>query len=114
VDASLLYLDRAQSHTGERTKIVIVIAGNIDHAGFAARLLEDALQDIGMALGPIEAAAKAVQIDDVAYEVQHLAPHLPQEVEQQLHATSARSEVEVRQPNRTVALCVSHDASSMH
>src|SRR5690606_7876651 len=83
--------------TGERTQVVVVIAGNVDDAHALAATLHQQLQHFAVALRPKKAMPQAFDVDDVADEIQRLAAHVPQEVEQQIDAAGARPQVYVRE-----------------
>src|SRR5690606_14199370 len=83
----------------EAADVVVVVARNVDYARAVEALLQNRSQDLVMALRPIEVVAQALEIDDVADEIQHVATRATQKVEQQRRAARARSEVHVRYPH---------------
>src|SRR5690606_24364258 len=106
-----LHLEVTPIRADEGAQVVVMIAGDVDHAHALAAALHEQLEHLGMALRPEEAVPQAFEIDDVADEIQGLAAHVPQEIEQHVDAACARSEMHVRQKNGAQRPAVAHGRS---
>ena len=72
----VVFLDRdlAKIETEIMACGLVMIARDIDHAGAVPRLAEQFLDDIIMFLRPVEAFFQLPAIDDIANEIERLAP----------------------------------------
>lgn len=59
-----------------------MVAGDVDDPRAGPGLVEHRTHDRGVARRPVDAPAHGLQVDDVADQIERLALHLMQEVEQ--------------------------------
>src|ERR1700676_3049140 len=85
----------AEANAADLAKLLVVVAGHVDHPCATLGLAEDRAQNVTVRLRPIEAAAQAPDIDDVADQDQLIGLDPAQKVEHQLGAAVARAEVNV-------------------
>ena len=78
---------------------LVMIAGDVDDARAAVRLLEDAADDIVVARGPVPALAQLPAVDDVADQIERLALDRVEEVDQHVGVAAGRAEVGVGDPD---------------
>ena len=85
----------AEAGAAHLAELLVVVAGDVNHARAVLGLAEDGAQHVAVRLRPIEAAAQTPQIDDVADQDQLLGLDPAQKVEHQVGAAIARAEVNV-------------------
>ena len=96
VHAAAEHFDVLEPQPDERAHVVVVIAGDVDDPRSVLALLQQQPQHLGVRRRPMEAAAQAFEIDDVADEIQRVAARVAQKIEQQLHPAGPRTEMHVR------------------
>jgi hypothetical protein len=84
---------------------LVVVAGNVDDVGALARLAQDLLDHIVMALRPIPGFLQAPAVDDVADQIERLGLVVLQEIEQQLGLAAACAKVDVGDPDGPETPC---------
>ena len=84
----------------KRPHVVVVIARYVDDPRAFLALLSNTRNTSVWLVGQKKLLPQALEIDDVADEVQRVAAGLPQEIEQELYAARARPQVNVGKPDR--------------
>ena len=84
----------------------VVVAGNIDHPAALARTTKQFLHHIVVTLWPEPASAQLPAIHDVADQIQSFAGMLFQEIQQCVRLETRRTDVQVRDENRSVTRLV--------
>lgn len=84
VDAAELEIDPA-------AQPFVVVARNVEDLGALARLAQDFLDYVVVALRPIPAFAQAPTVDDVADEIEVVGIGVPQEIEKEFGLAAART-----------------------
>jgi hypothetical protein len=91
--------DATEPVSGEISKTLIMVAGDVDDARPLARLAQELLDDIVVLLAPVPGAPHAPDIDDVADEIQIVRLGRAEKVQQKLRIASSRAEVHVGYPD---------------
>src|SRR5258708_3166536 len=79
-----------------------MVTGNIDDARSLARLAQQLLHDVVMTLRPIPGFSQTPAVDDVTNKVEDLGLVVAQEVDEEIGLATARAEMNVRYPDRTI------------
>jgi len=93
-------LDAAEGMRDVAARELVVVAGHEDHPGALAGAPQQLLHHVVVGLRPIPRAAQLPAIDDVANEVQRLALHFAQELQQRPGLATRCAQVQVRDPHR--------------
>ncbi len=96
VDGGAHHLDAPEGHADIFARELVVVAGDVDHAGALAHLAEQLLHDVVVALRPVPAGLQLPAVDDVADEVDGFGVVVLEEVDDQLVLAAPGAEVEVR------------------
>lgn len=104
VDGVLHHHHAAEMHAVEVAHPIVVVAGHVDDLDALARQAQELLHHVVVGLGPVPAALQLPAVDDVAHEIEALAFHVADEVEQQFGLAATRAQVDVRQEHRPVPL----------
>jgi hypothetical protein len=105
VDGVLAHGDVAESHAVELARHFVVVAGHVDHFRALARLAQQLLHHVVVALRPVPATAQLPAVDDVAYQIEHVGLVVLQEIEQIRGLATGRAEMDIGQPDGAVAMC---------
>ena len=89
-------LDAGEALAGEAAQHRVVVAGNVGHARAARDDREQLGQHFAVIGTPPRPLLQILEIDDVADEIEALALHRAQEVEQIAGLTIAQAEMNVR------------------
>lgn len=92
----------AKVHVDIVAQRFVMVAGNVDDLGSFTRLAEQLLNDVVVALIPIDRLAQPPAVDDVADQVQVLGFGMAEKIEQELGLAAARAEVDIGDPDRAV------------
>ena len=82
----------------------VMVARNIDHAGAALGLLENAADHVVVAGRPMPSLAQLPSVDDVANKIKRLAIGRAQEINQNFRRAARRSEMHLADPDRPAVL----------
>ena len=104
MDMLVTDLDLAEIFPQEATEHLVVIAGQEHHLGALARLAQQLLQHVVMALFPGPGALHAPDIDDIADQVEIIGFRMLQKIEQILGLTSLSPKVNVGNPDCPVTV----------
>ena len=96
--------DAAELHVGIVAQRLVMVAGHIDHLGALARLAQQLLHHIVVALSPIPAAPEAPAVDDIADEIEIIGLGMLQEIEEEFGLAALGAEMDVADPDRTIAI----------
>ena len=91
----------AEAVAAEIADALVVVAWNEIDTGSLARLAQQLLHHVVVALIPVPRALQAPDVDDVTDQIQVLAFSMAEEVEQEFRFASARSEMNVGNPDRS-------------
>src|SRR5215475_9770942 len=105
VDGILEHLDAAEVGTVVIAQELVMIARNVEQANSFARLAQQLLHDVVVKLRPIPGGAELPAVDDVADQIDGFGLVMAQEVEKLLGLATARSEMDVRQKQRSNPPC---------
>ena len=104
VDGLALDLDAAEGQAEELAGEFVMVAGNEHHAGAAAHLAQKLLHHVVVRLRPIPSRAQPPAVDDVADQVNRVRLDVPQHVENEMRLATARSQMQIREEQRAVAM----------
>jgi hypothetical protein len=93
------HVDAAEVVRDVFARELVVVARDEDDPRALARLAQQLLHDVVVRLRPVPAAAQLPAVDDVADEVEGLALHVAQEVEQGPGLAAGRAQMQVRDPD---------------
>jgi hypothetical protein len=74
----------------------VVVSGDIDDPGSAARPLEQGPEHLVLRLRPVHAALQAPEFDDVTNQIQRVALDAVEKVEEVLRAAASESKMDIR------------------
>ena len=77
-----------------------MVAGDVDDAGALARLAQQFLHDVVVALRPVPGAPQPPAVDDVADQIDRLGLVMAQEIDQELGLGRLRAEMDVGDEQR--------------
>ena len=95
VDGSVGNDYAAEMHALELAGELVVIAGDIGDVGALARLAQQFLHDVIVALRPVPAAPQPPAIDDIADQIDDVGVMVAQEIDQELGLRRLRAEMDV-------------------
>ena len=104
VDDLALDLDAAERQAEELAGEFVMVSGNEHHARSPAHLAQKLLHDVVVRLRPIPSRAQPPAVDDVADQVNHVSLDMPQHVENEVRLATARSQMQIREEQRAVAM----------
>ncbi|MGF6656117.1 hypothetical protein OKW34_006707 [Paraburkholderia youngii] len=104
VERFAAHVDVAEREVAELARGFVVIAGHVDDLGAFARFAQHFLHDVVVGLRPVPAFLQLPAVDDVADQVQVLRFVVAQEVEQITGLAAARAEMDIREPDRAIAM----------
>ncbi|ABA51161.1 hypothetical protein BURPS1710b_1413 [Burkholderia pseudomallei 1710b] len=104
VERLAAHVDLAEREVAELARGFVVVAGDVDDLRALSRLAQDLLHHVVVRLRPVPAFPELPAVDDVADEVQVFRFVVLQKVEQVAGLAAARAEMDVRQPDRPVAV----------
>ena len=95
VDRVARHHHSAEVYADEVAHPVVVVAGHVDHVHALAGHAQDLLDHVVVRLRPVPARAQLPAVDDVADQIERLALHMADEVEQQLGLTALGAQMDV-------------------
>ena len=95
MDVFTVHFQVAEADAPDLAELLVVIAGHIDDARAVLGLAEDGAQYVAVRLRPVEAAAQAPDIDDVADQNQLVGLNPAQEIQYQVGAAVARTQMDI-------------------
>jgi len=101
VDGILDHLDAAKMRAVIVAQKLVMIAGNVKQPDALARLPQQLLHDVIVKLRPIPRGLQLPAVDDIAHEIDGVGFVVAQEVEKLVRLAAARSEMDVRQKQRS-------------
>ncbi len=104
VDGLALDLDAAERQAEELAGEFVMVARDEHHAGPPAHLAQKLLHDVVVRLRPIPARTQPPAVDDVADQVDRVRLDVPQHVENEMRLATARSQMQIREEQRAVAM----------
>ena len=104
VDGLVHHLHVAERHAVVVAQRLVVVAGHVDDARALARLAQQLLHHVVVALRPVPAALQAPAVDDVADQVDLVGVVVLQEIEQELGLAAARAQMNVGDEDGAVVI----------
>src|SRR5262249_56341528 len=101
VDGVLDHFDAAKMGSVIIAQKLVVIAGNVEQADSFARLPQQLLHDVVVKLRPIPGGLELPAVDDVAHAIDGVGFVMPHTVDKLVSLAAARSEMDVRQKQRS-------------
>ena len=95
VDDLVRDLDPAEMHAGIAAQHLVMVARDQDDARAPVRHLQDAAHHLVMRVGPVPALFQPPAVDDIADQIERLALHPRQEIDQQFGVAARRAEMDV-------------------
>ena len=96
-------LDAAEAEADELTGEFVVVAGHEHHARAAPDLAQQLLDDVVVALRPVEAGAHAPAVDDVAHQIESIGVVVAKKIQDHLGLAPPRAQMKIGQKNRPIA-----------
>jgi hypothetical protein len=103
VDRRTPDFDAAEIQPGELAEHLVMIAGNIDDPRAAPGPFQYAPEDIIMAIRPEKPLLHPPAVDNIANQIEGIAIHMIEKIDQQIGVTAAGAEMDIGNPDRPIS-----------